>query len=408
MPLFRRAPAALVLTTAALLAACNGGGNATGQGADAASSNGTAATATTGNGTTGNGPGEFISAPATDVPAQVDLRTRRDWPHAALSSAKAWVSCDLDYAANGDGAALPTLDRDAIAQALSPCRERGLLRLRYSGKINAGFTALVERVAVVADALKLDHRVLDIDSTGGQVEDAIRAGDGIGASGWSIWVREGASCHSACVLILGAGDQRTVSGQVGIHRIIRMSSTATTRAQLNTELQAVYGRVREYLQRNGVAVAVADMMMAVPNRNLRLLTAAELSQYGLDGSNPAQDDLDRLKLMRKCGEGFVLRRDGFARAFDRECKVAGTELDALNDCGLALRPRFGFPDPACPLDSPMSEFDTPSAVAAREAAAREAEEGGEVSQATESSGMPPVDGQARAEATSPARGDPES
>lgn len=304
-----------------------------------------------------NGAGEFISAPVEAAPRPYDVRKGTDWPEAALVDGTASISCELDYASAGDGDTLASLAFLSVADALKPCREIGLLRLRYSGKINAGFTALVERVAAIADRMDIGKRVLDIDSTGGQVEDAIKAGDAIGASGWTIWVREGASCHSACVLILGAGDVRMISGPVGIHRIIRMSSTATSRAQLNEELQAVYGRVKEYLARNGVAVAVADMMMAVPNRNLRLLTADELLEYGLDGTNPAQDDLDRLKLMRKCGEDFVRRRDAFQRSFDRQCRVADRELDELNGCGLALREEYGFPDETCPDDSPMSEFD---------------------------------------------------
>lgn len=304
-----------------------------------------------------NGMGEFISTPVEPAPKPYDVRKGTDWPEAALADGVATVSCELDYASQGDGEALAHLSFMSVADAIRPCQEVGLVRLRYQGKINAGFTALVERVSAIADRMEIGKRVLDIDSTGGQVEDAIRAGDAIGASGWTIWVREGASCHSACVLILGAGDVRMISGPVGIHRIIRMSSTATSRAQLNEELQAVYGRVKEYLARNGVAVAVADMMMAVPNRNLRLLTPDELLEYGLDGTNPAQDDLDRLQLMRKCGEDFVRRRDAFQRSFDRQCKVPDRELEELNDCGLALREEYGFPDGTCPDDSPMSEFD---------------------------------------------------
>lgn len=307
--------------------------------------------------TEANGAGEFISAPVEAAPKPYDLRKGTDWPEAALADGIASLSCELDYASAGDGEPLDGLGFAAVSGALEPCAEIGLLRLRYQGKINAGFHALVERVAAVADRMEIGKRVLDIDSSGGQVEDAIKAGDAIGASGWTLWVREGSSCHSACVLILGAGDVRMISGPVGIHRIIRMSSTATSRAQLNEELQAVYGRVKEYLARNGVAVAVADMMMAVPNRNLRLLTADELLEYGLDGTNPAQDDLDRLKLMRKCGEDFVRRRDSFQRSFDRQCKAPERELEELNECGLVLRERFGFPDETCPDDSPMSEFD---------------------------------------------------
>ena len=301
--------------------------------------------------------GEFISTPVEAPPKPYDVRKGTDWPDAELADGTASISCELDYANLGDGVPLTNLSFLGVADALTPCREVGLLRLRYQGKINAGFHALVERVAAIADRMEIGKRVLDIDSSGGQVEDAIKAGDAIGASGWTIWVREGASCHSACVLILGAGDVRMISGPVGIHRIIRMSSTASSRAQLNEELQAVYGRVKEYLARNGVAVAVADMMMAVPNRNLRLLTAEELLEYGLDGTNPAQDDLDRLQLMRKCGEDFVRRRDAFQRNFDRECKMPDRELEELNECGLTLREAYGFPDETCPDDSPMSEFD---------------------------------------------------
>ena len=110
-----------------------------------------------------------------------------------------------------------------------------------------------------------------------------------------------------------------------------------------------------------MAVAVADLMRAVPNRSLRLLSSDELQFYGLDGINPAQDDLDRLQLMRDCGEDFVSRRDAFERAFERRCVAADDELDELNACGLALRGQFGFPDQICPAQSPFSEFDTASA-----------------------------------------------
>lgn len=294
---------------------------------------------------------EPVPDPVQDEPEAID------WSPMQLALGKASLGCELDYLQQGDGAPLTEFGHEALTAALQSCADRGVMRLRYVGKINADFAAMMQRVAQVADELEIDKRVLDIDSSGGMVEDAIRAGDRIGESRWTVWVREGAVCHSACVFILAAGDVRMVSGLVGIHRIIRMSSTATTRAELNRELRAVYGRVRDYLERNGAATAVADMMMAVPNRNLRLLAADELSLYGLDGINPAQDDLDRLRLMRKCGEDFVARRDAFVRAFDARCKSPNTDLEALNACGLELRRDFDFPDATCPAESPLSEFD---------------------------------------------------
>lgn len=280
-----------------------------------------------------------------------------DWSPVELVAGQAWLSCHLDYSRKGDGRPVPALDRITVNGMLDTCAHRGVLRLRYRGRVTADFAALVERITRVADSLEIRKRVLDLDSAGGQVEDAIRAGDFIAASRWTIWVREDSICHSACVFLLSAGDVRRIAGKVGIHRLIRMSSTATTRAELNAELRLVHGRVRDYLERNGSSVDVADLMMAVPNRGLRMLSDDELLRFGLDGVNPAQDDLDRLRLQRACGDDFVSRRDAFARAFDRQCRERVSELDELNACGLALRSNFGFPDLDCPAESPLSEFD---------------------------------------------------
>jgi hypothetical protein len=303
----------------------------------------------------------MVSINAADAPPPPPPAPKRgdmNWPEAALENGKAWISCDTDYAGDaGDGAPLAALDRTSIDAALQPCAERGLLRVRYVGKINPGFSELVARLAVVADAQRISRRILDLDSSGGQVEAAIVAGDRIGESNWTIWVREGSVCHSACVFVLAAGDNRLVSGKVGIHRMMRISSKATSRAELNRELHEVYDNVKDYLQRNGVAVGVADLMMTVPNRSLRLLTAEELRQFGLDGTNAVQDDLERIKQMRKCGDAFVRRKDAFLVAFDQECKREGSELEAVNSCGQALKQRFGFPDETCPDESPLSEID---------------------------------------------------
>lgn len=139
--------------------------------------------------------------------------------------------------------------------------------------------------------------------------------------------------------------------------MMRISSKATSRAELNRELHEVYDNVKDYLQRNGVAVGVADLMMTVPNRSLRLLTPDELRQYGLDGTNAVQDDLERIKQMRACGDDFVQRKDAFLIAFDQQCKRDGADMESINSCGQALKQRFGFPDAVCPDESPLSEID---------------------------------------------------
>ncbi len=307
--------------------------------------------------------------------SKVDLSKTTDWPDVELTPGVAWLGCELDYDQYGDGQPLEQLDFRSLTEAVTPCRETGVLRVHYTGKINGEFTHLMERVSNVAKRQEINERVLDISSSGGQVEDAIRAGDVIGASNWTIWVRENGICHSSCVLILAAGDQRVIAGKVGIHRMIRINSNATSRGELSQELREVYAQLKDYLERNGAAVAVADLMMTVPNRKLRLLDDTELQEYGLQGGNAAQDDLDRIRLTRECGDDFVRRRDEFMFAFTRECSTQDVALEEMNVCGLALRTRFGFPDSKCPEESPLAEFD-------RRWSARQAQRAAEQAQAT--------------------------
>lgn len=306
--------------------------------------------------------GGAISSPTVVAkPLAEDVLKGTKWPPARLESGIASISCETDYAEAGDGQALVDLGFFSVLDAMTPCRDAGVVRLRYEGKISSDFADLVERVTAMAERMDIDKRILDIDSAGGQVEDGIRAGDTIGDSHWTIWVREGDLCHSACVFILAAGDNRLISGPVGIHRIIRLHSDATTRAELEQELRAVHDRIKDYFARNGADVAVADMMMTVPSSDLRLLTADELRQYGLSGSNPVQDDLERIRLARKCGESFVHRREAFVRAFEKQCAGDGDgaaqDVEGMGDCGMQLRKRYGFPDRKCPAESPLSEYD---------------------------------------------------
>ncbi len=322
--------------------------------------------------TSADSSGGAISSAPLDKPAPKptpqDVLAGTQWPPALLGEGQASISCSSDYAA-GDGQPLRSLDYFAMVDAMSPCRDTGIVRLHYRGKIDAGFADMVERAAAMATRMGIQHRILDLDSPGGLIEDAMRAGDSIGDSHWTIWVREGAVCHSACVLILAAGDQRLVSGAVGIHRMIRLSSSATTRQQLNAELQQVHSQLVDYLGRNGAASAIADLMMTVPSRDLRLLSADELHSFGLEGANPVQEDLERLRVLRQCGNDFLRRKEAFQRALDVDCGKPGRHVDAMHACGVDLLSKYGFPDKRCPDEPPMAEYAHVAEQDARQAAA---------------------------------------
>ena len=110
----------------------------------------------------------------------------------------------------------------------------------------------------------------------------MRAGDAIGENDWTIWVGGDSVCHSACVRLLAAGDMRVIVGPVGVHRMIRVKSTATSRKELGEELRRLSEELRNYLERNGASIEVYDLMTTVPNRTLRILTDTAVSYTHLD------------------------------------------------------------------------------------------------------------------------------
>ena len=296
------------------------------------------------------------AAPAVQRKEQPQI----DWSVVRLEAGDAWIDCGPDYA-RGDGRPVLSLAYVDLRNAMQDCRSTGLLRLRYKGKVTTSFAALAERAGKVASDLGIGKRILDIDSAGGHVEAAIRAGDAIGENDWTIWVRDDSVCHSACVLLLAAGDMRVIAGPVGIHRMIRVGSSATSRKELGEELRKVSDELRSYLERNGASAEVYDLMTTVPNRTLRVLTADELERYGLSGANAVEDDLNRIRLARRCGTDFLQRRDAFRRAYEVQCvqtvEAETRDIDQINQCGLALRGNFGFPDAQCADESPMAELD---------------------------------------------------
>ena len=198
-----------------------------------------------------------FGAVSVDVPPppkkKANIASTTEWPEATLESGTASISCSTDYVEQGDGKPFTDLSFFAVLDAMLPCKDAGLVRLRYRGRVAGDFTTLIERVGNMAARMDIKQRILDIDSSGGQVEDAIRAGDIMAEAGWTIWVRENAVCHSACVLLLAGGDDRVISGAVGIHRIIRIQSEASSRAELSAELHEVHEAMKDYLQRNGAA-----------------------------------------------------------------------------------------------------------------------------------------------------------
>lgn len=159
--------------------------------------------------------------------------------------------------------------------------------------------------------------VLDLDSPGGDVTEAIKIAKSLADESVVTTVDQGKNCVSACVIVLAGGIARVVTGNIGIHRpyLSRTSSPELAKAsfdKLKLEVRALF-------ESSGVDPSLWDAMMAISPAKVRYLSEDEIDNLGLSGRNPAKFDYIDSVRAEKLGIGKpeLFRRDALAR---QQCK----------------------------------------------------------------------------------------
>lgn len=180
-----------------------------------------------------------------------------------------------------------------------PVADGGSLVLHYrlDGPIGGGDTERLERLyaedeAQLGDMARVRPRVraiippllLQLDSPGGDPEEAMRLGRWLRRQGGAAEVRGGEQCASACVLVLAGAVRRTTAGAVVVHRLSLESAPPARARQAWLELDA---SIRRYLREMNVPAALADLALEVPPEGGRALTWAEKRRLLLEGWDPA-------------------------------------------------------------------------------------------------------------------------
>lgn len=132
-------------------------------------------------------------------------------------------------------------------------------------------------------ALATPPRAFALHSPGGAVDEALRIGRTIRATGASVMVAAGASCFSACPYILAGGAERDVSRQalVGVHQHYFGENTYLPAFLLVSDIQVGQGEVMAYLSEMGVDPMVMAKAMMTPPDDIYILLPAELETYKL-------------------------------------------------------------------------------------------------------------------------------
>ena len=128
---------------------------------------------------------------------------------------------------------------------------------------------------------------LELNSPGGETEEAMRLGRWLRRNRGGATVKSGELCASACVLVLAGAVRRTTPGAVVVHRPYLGSATP---AQARQAWLALDASIRRYLARMNVPVGLADLALEEPPEGGRALTRKEKRRFLLDGWDPAAEE----------------------------------------------------------------------------------------------------------------------
>jgi len=125
-----------------------------------------------------------------------------------------------------------------------------------------------------------------LDSHGGNIWAAMSIGRIIRKYAFMTRVEVGASCVSACVYLLAAGQGRYVGGRVGIHRPFLPNDGVTSARAKKAQYAGINAQTRQYLEEMGLPTSLHDRMMRTPPDRVAWLSAQDLSTYGLMRMEP--------------------------------------------------------------------------------------------------------------------------
>ncbi|ABA80684.1 hypothetical protein GQF56_18825 [Rhodobacter sphaeroides] len=153
-------------------------------------------------------------------------------------------------------------------------------RVTLTGQIAAGDAA---RFSALLEQRGERPEVVELDSSGGVVSEALLIGRQIRALGAATEVEAGAVCLSACPYLLAGGVERRVAegGLVGVHQHYFGENSLLPAFLAVEDVQRGQAEVMRYLDEMGVDPRLMMHGMETPAREIYMLDAARLAELRL-------------------------------------------------------------------------------------------------------------------------------
>ena len=203
---------------------------------------------------------------------------------------------------------------------------------------------------------------LIINSSGGDIAEAIKIGRLVRKNNIKIDVELGGICYSSCVFIYAGGVKRFSPGtnyvhnsgetnpifgfnQIGIHRPYFEYSNNTV--SVDKSLKNLIKISKEYFMEMNVKPELADDMFSIEPENIRLLSLNELKEYRLGNEDMAFKEKYILWKMKKFGmtrEEYTEARHNFLKDINEYCFSGRDSEKVVKKCVSNFEIKYGFVD----------------------------------------------------------------
>lgn len=174
---------------------------------------------------------------------------------------------------------------------------------KFSGEIVSG-----DEIALRKEAEFLSG--LDVSSSGGNIEVALQMARIIRRERMNVVVPKGATCESACVLLLAGAVSRHVQGEVWIHRPYFVAvDPSLSEEQLKQRYQALVREIGSFFEEMNVPTTLLDVMISIPPEERKKLSTKELTAYMLNQRDPVYDE----RLTASEAQKFLLTSQEYRR-----------------------------------------------------------------------------------------------
>ena len=186
-----------------------------------------------------------------------------------------------------------------------------MLEIDFEGSISTTSVSAFRRMlgygeaafAALPPGRHLKYRAL-LNSPGGSVGAAMEFGRLLREKSASTNVNPNQQCVSACVLALIGGPERSVDGEVGIHRpYLDFDGKAQppTAAQIQTTTNQVRDQMVAYLAEMNVPRKIVDDMMLIPPERVMKLNHRDLAAYGIFSNDPVYNEEIDIRIAKEFG-----------------------------------------------------------------------------------------------------------